>query len=88
VKRGLSPKRQTGMSGSLINRLRPAARPSPAFGEKPWLQDNFRRSYTALVTPFKNGSLDEAAFRGLVSWQIAEGPTALCRRHHGTRARP
>ena len=26
---------------------------------------NFRGSFTALVTPFKNGSLDEAAFRGL-----------------------
>ena len=35
----------------------------------------FRGSFTALVTPFKNGSLDEAAFRGLVSWQIAEGTT-------------
>ena len=34
---------------------------------------NFRGSFTALVTPFKNGSLDEAAFRALVSWQIARG---------------
>src|SRR5882672_4864467 len=38
---------------------------------------NFRGSFTALVTPFKNGSLDEAAFRGLVSWQIAEGTHGL-----------
>src|SRR5579864_7319977 len=38
---------------------------------------NFRGSFTALVTPFKNGSLDEAAFRGLVSWQIAEGTNGL-----------
>ena len=37
----------------------------------------FRGSFTALVTPFKNGSLDEAAFRGLVSWQIAEGTHGL-----------
>jgi 4-hydroxy-tetrahydrodipicolinate synthase len=37
----------------------------------------FRGSFTALVTPFKNGSLDEAAFRGLVSWQIAEGTNGL-----------
>ena len=37
----------------------------------------FRGSYTALVTPFKNGGLDEAAFRGLVSWQIAEGTNGL-----------
>src|SRR5271168_633485 len=38
---------------------------------------NFRGSFTALVTPFKNGSLDAAAFRGLVSWQIAEGTHGL-----------
>src|SRR5476649_618807 len=38
---------------------------------------NFRGSLTALVTPFKNGALDEAAFRGLVSWQIAEGTHGL-----------
>src|SRR5271168_1361621 len=38
---------------------------------------NFRGSFTALVTPFKNGSLDEAAFRSLVSWQIAEGTNGL-----------
>src|SRR5476651_585395 len=38
---------------------------------------NFRGSFTALVTPFKNGSLDETAFRGLVSWQIAEGTHGL-----------
>ena len=38
---------------------------------------NFRGSFTALVTPFKNGSVDEAAFRGLVSWQIAEGTNGL-----------
>src|SRR5271167_2814 len=38
---------------------------------------NFRGSFTALVTPFKNGSLDEAAFRALVNWQIAEGTNGL-----------
>src|ERR1700755_3421754 len=38
---------------------------------------NFRGLFTALVTPFKTGSLDEAAFRGLVSWQIAEGTHGL-----------
>src|SRR6202020_1449729 len=37
----------------------------------------FRGSFPALVTPFKNGSLDEAAFRGLVNWQIAEGTNGL-----------
>jgi 4-hydroxy-tetrahydrodipicolinate synthase len=37
----------------------------------------FRGSFTALVTPFKNGSLDEPAFRQLVEWQIAEGTQGL-----------
>jgi 4-hydroxy-tetrahydrodipicolinate synthase len=38
---------------------------------------SFRGSFTALVTPFKNGSLDEAAFRALVEWQIGEGTNGL-----------
>jgi 4-hydroxy-tetrahydrodipicolinate synthase len=37
----------------------------------------FRGSFTALVTPFKNGSIDEKAFRDLVDWQIAEGTKGL-----------
>jgi 4-hydroxy-tetrahydrodipicolinate synthase len=37
----------------------------------------FRGSLTALVTPFKNGSLDEAAFRGLIAWQIEQGSHGL-----------
>ena len=37
----------------------------------------FRGSFTALVTPFKNGSVDEEAFRELVDWQIAEGTNGL-----------
>ena len=38
---------------------------------------SFRGSFTALVTPFKNGSVDERAFRDLVDWQIAEGTNGL-----------
>src|SRR6202162_3195298 len=38
---------------------------------------SFRGSFTALVTPFTNGSLDEKAFRDLVEWQIAEGSNGL-----------
>src|SRR4029453_10545701 len=38
---------------------------------------NFRGSFTALVTPFKNGAVDEKAFRALVGWQIAEGTNGL-----------
>jgi 4-hydroxy-tetrahydrodipicolinate synthase len=38
---------------------------------------SFRGSFTALVTPFKNGSVDEKAIRELVDWQIAEGTHGL-----------
>ena len=38
---------------------------------------SFKGSFTALVTPFKNGGLDETAFRTLVEWQIAEGTHGL-----------
>jgi 4-hydroxy-tetrahydrodipicolinate synthase len=38
---------------------------------------SFRGSFTALVTPFSNGVLDEKAFRGLVDWQVAEGSHGL-----------
>ena len=38
---------------------------------------SFRGSFTALVTPFKNGGMDEKAFRDLVNWQIAEGTNGL-----------
>jgi 4-hydroxy-tetrahydrodipicolinate synthase len=37
----------------------------------------FRGSFTALVTPFRNGSLDENAFRQIVDWQVAEGTNGL-----------
>lgn len=38
---------------------------------------SFRGSFTALVTPFKNGSVDEKTFRDLVDWQISEGTNGL-----------
>ncbi len=38
---------------------------------------NFRGSFTALVTPFRNGSVDEKVFRDLVEWQITEGTSGL-----------
>src|SRR6202049_2518347 len=41
------------------------------------VKTSFRGSFTPLVTPFSNGSLDEKAFRGLVDWQIAEGTNGL-----------
>jgi 4-hydroxy-tetrahydrodipicolinate synthase len=38
---------------------------------------NFRGSFTALVTPFKAGKLDEEGFRRFVNWQIEEGTNGL-----------
>ena len=37
----------------------------------------FQGSMPALITPFKNGAFDEAAFRAHVDWQISEGSTGL-----------
>jgi len=37
----------------------------------------FSGSIPALVTPFRDGALDEAAFRRLVDWQIEQGSSAL-----------
>jgi 4-hydroxy-tetrahydrodipicolinate synthase len=33
----------------------------------------FKGSITALITPFRNGSVDEKAYQDFVAWQIAEG---------------
>ena len=37
----------------------------------------FSGSIPALVTPFRDGALDEAAFRRFVDWQIEQGSSAL-----------
>ncbi|WP_119421115.1 4-hydroxy-tetrahydrodipicolinate synthase [Desertibaculum subflavum] len=37
----------------------------------------FKGSITALVTPFKNGKVDDKAFQALVDWQIKEGTHGL-----------
>lgn len=46
----------------------------------------FRGAITALVTPFKNGAIDEEAYRALIEWQIEQGIDGLlpC----GTTANP
>lgn len=38
---------------------------------------NFKGIYTALVTPFTNGRVDEAAFQAFVDWQVNEGVHGL-----------
>src|SRR3546814_18502663 len=37
----------------------------------------FSGSITALITPFRDGRLDEEAFQRFVEWQIEEGTSAL-----------
>jgi 4-hydroxy-tetrahydrodipicolinate synthase len=39
--------------------------------------ERLKGSITALITPFKNGEVDEPAFKRLVEWQIAEGTDGL-----------
>jgi 4-hydroxy-tetrahydrodipicolinate synthase len=41
------------------------------------MRERIKGSMPALITPFKNGAVDEAAFRKFVSWQIAEGSHGL-----------
>lgn len=40
--------------------------------------EQFAGLTVALVTPFKNGAVDEAALRRLVDWQVEQGTNCLC----------
>src|SRR6185369_8106339 len=44
-----------------------------AISKRATRQAMFKGSITALITPFKNGAVDEAAFKKFVDWQIKEG---------------
>ena len=37
----------------------------------------FKGSIVALITPFRNGAVDEKAFQGFIDWQIKEGTHAV-----------
>jgi 4-hydroxy-tetrahydrodipicolinate synthase len=37
----------------------------------------FKGSFTALITPFRNGNLDEDAYQRFIEWQIGEGTHGL-----------
>jgi 4-hydroxy-tetrahydrodipicolinate synthase len=41
------------------------------------IRDRIKGSIPALITPMKDGRVDESAFRKLVNWQIAEGSSGL-----------
>ena len=40
-------------------------------------RDRLKGSIPALITPMKDGKVDEAAFRKLVNWQIEQGSHGL-----------
>src|SRR5271155_1230883 len=42
-----------------------------------WRKAMFNGSLVALITPFKNGSVDEKGFEKFVAWQIKEGTDGL-----------
>src|SRR6202034_4211234 len=63
--------------GGLRYRKRSACRRAAPGTRIMTAKTNFRGSFTALVTPFNNGSVDEKVFRALVDWQIAEGTNGL-----------
>ena len=37
----------------------------------------FKGSFVAVITPFRNGQVDEPAFRKFVAWQVAQGTNGL-----------
>lgn len=37
----------------------------------------FKGSFTALISPFRNGALDETSYERIVEWQIAQGTNGL-----------
>ncbi|MEE8122488.1 MAG: dihydrodipicolinate synthase family protein, partial [Alphaproteobacteria bacterium] len=37
----------------------------------------FKGSFTALITPFRDGKVDEKAYRSLIEWQVREGTHGL-----------
>ena len=41
------------------------------------MRERIKGSIPALITPIRNGKVDEAAFRKLVSWQIEQGSQGL-----------
>ena len=41
------------------------------------LRERIKGSIPALITPMKDGKVDEAGFRKFVAWQIAEGSHGL-----------
>ena len=47
----------------------------------------FKGSFTALITPFKNGKFDETSFRSLIDFQIDSGKSCVLLYFWQSRAR-
>src|ERR1700731_282086 len=69
--------RVSGLDRAIGRKAGPHGRSNDSEDRTMTARTSFRGSFTALVTPFANGALDEKAFRGLVDWQIAEGTDGL-----------
>src|ERR1700751_2682613 len=69
--------RVSGLDRAIGRKASPHGRSNDSEDRTMTARTSFRGSFTALVTPFANGALDEKAFRGLVDWQIAEGTDGL-----------
>ena len=46
----------------------------------------FKGSFVALITPFRNGAVDETAFQEFVAWQIEQGHARLGADRHDRRS--
>ena len=49
----------------------------PGAGVRVKEKEMFRGSIPALVTPFRDGTFDERAYRNLIDWQVDCGSSAL-----------
>ena len=38
---------------------------------------NYQGSYCALITPFKNGSVDKESFQNIIKWHVKSGTKGI-----------
>ena len=41
------------------------------------MDNKYKGSFVALITPFVNGKIDEASFQKFIEWQISQGTNGL-----------
>ena len=42
-----------------------------------YMDNQYKGSFVALITPFVNGKIDEVAFQKFINWQILQGTNGL-----------